>query len=103
MGVRQRVIVTGGSGFLGALVTRLLADLRHEAVVADLVAPPAGVRFIRCDVSDERVVERIKSVSADAVVRLAGVVGTAETFASPQETLRASIRSDGRMSSRRVG
>jgi UDP-glucose 4-epimerase len=81
----MRVIVTGGSGFLGSLVTRVLVSQGHEPLVVDVVAPASDVPFLRSDVADVQIVGKLASLGADAIVHLAGILGTSETFESPQE------------------
>lgn len=51
------VIVSGGARGIGAAIAAHLAGLGWRAIAADReidgVTPPAGVRLVRCDVSDE--------------------------------------------------
>jgi UDP-glucose 4-epimerase len=54
-----RVLVTGGAGFIGSWVTRVLLEEQHEVTVVDNLSKgfralvPAGVRFIEGDLRDE--------------------------------------------------
>lgn len=79
----SRIVVTGGSGRLGAYVVRALADVA-EISVLDLVPPPSGIRHHQVDLLDPPGL--LKALEGcDAVVHLAGRDlsrgGTAEEYA----------------------
>ena len=72
-----RVLVTGGSGFLGTSVVAGLAAAGHDVVSADLrtpAEPTAGVTHVELDVTDEAAVERAFSSDIEVVVHLASIV-----------------------------
>jgi len=73
----MRVLVTGGSGFLGTGVVAGLAAAGHEVTSGDLRVPegPAadGVRHVRLDVTDAAAVSGAVA-GHDVVVHLASVV-----------------------------
>lgn len=76
----RRVLVTGGSGFLGATAVGVLAE--HPLVelvvsgdVRDPVSPPDGVVVERCDVTDAQAVAAVvREHRIDTIVHLAAIV-----------------------------
>lgn len=71
----MKVLVTGGKGFIGAHTVDALHAAGHEAVVFD-AANHQDVRSLR---SIEKATEGM-----DAVIHLAGILGTGELFGMPQ-------------------
>lgn len=78
--MNERVIIFGGSGFIGGHLVRELASRgTREIIVADLV-PPAGIlfkgaRYVQCDVR--------KPISSDLVTGPATVVNLAAVHRTP--------------------
>ena len=87
----ERVLITGGAGFIGRYVARALVARGHEVRVLDSMIEqvhqgrrrpdglPQGVEFIAGDVRDETaVLKALKGV--DAVVHLAAEVGVGQSM-----------------------
>ena len=79
----MRVVITGGSGFIGTNLTRWFADHEPdtEVVVLDTAVPqialPPSARYVYGDIRDVRcLVEAFRG--ADEVYNLAGILGTSE-------------------------
>jgi UDP-glucose 4-epimerase len=74
----MRVLVTGGSGFLGTATVTGLAAAGHEVCSADLRVPEStsdGVEHVRMDVTDAALVgEVINRARPEVVVHLASIV-----------------------------
>jgi nucleoside-diphosphate-sugar epimerase len=87
-GSRRHVLITGGAGYIGSLLTGVLLQRGYAVTVVDdllfggepLLAyfSHPGFRFVKGDVCDHCVLERTKQGAAngyDAVVHLAAIVG----------------------------
>jgi UDP-glucose 4-epimerase len=69
----SRVLVTGGSGFIGTRLVERLAGDGHDVTVLDPVEPDTDVRALAGSVLDMEVTDQAVR-GADAVVHLAGFV-----------------------------
>lgn len=78
----MRVVVTGGHGFIGDHVVSELKGRGFEAEVLD--------RHFGLDVRNIHDVHKTMK-GADGVIHLAGVLGTAELFESPQHAIQVNI------------
>ncbi len=87
----MKVLVTGGSGFIGSYVVRRLIDLAHEPTIFDQRARHRStVDTFLGDVRDQVAVLGAVA-SHDAVIHLAGVLGTQETIAEPLPAVETNI------------
>jgi UDP-glucose 4-epimerase len=81
-----RVLVTGGSGFIGSHVLDVLAAAGHEPVVLDLVPSrhhPAGTYATICGDITDREVTRRAIRGCDAIIHLAAVADVNDVVADP--------------------
>jgi UDP-glucose 4-epimerase len=97
----QRVVVTGGAGFIGSHLVDALADEGHEVTVLDdlsagsaarLAARPqrAGIRLLTGSILDRGLVERAVA-GASTVFHLAAAVGVRRIVADPLGSLRTNL------------
>ena len=82
----MRVLVTGGTGFIGGYVCKLLRERGIEPVTFGVAANPD----ILGDIRDASAVDLAVS-TADGVIHCAGVLGTMETVDDPVPAIETNI------------
>ncbi|WP_280770568.1 SDR family NAD(P)-dependent oxidoreductase [Salipaludibacillus daqingensis] len=97
----NKVLVTGGAGFIGSHVTDLLVEKGHEVVILDNLSsgdkkninPSSLVTFVEGDVRDEKTVSETfrQHATIDAVVHLAAQSKVGPSLESPQNDLDINI------------
>lgn len=84
----MKIFVTGGAGFIGAHVTRLLLNLGHGVVVFDNLstghrdAIDGRSEFIKGDLADQQATEKALS-GCEAVIHLAASIEVSESVKFP--------------------
>lgn len=96
-----RVLVTGGSGFLGGAIARRLAERGDTVVVFDVARSPAiaalvekhrDATFVDGEITEwPHVATAVKTHAPDAIIHCAAVVGVTNSLASPMATFRVNI------------
>jgi UDP-glucose 4-epimerase len=89
----KHVLVTGGNGFIGRYVVEELTKRGYDPQVFDHRSPGAsaeGVRSYFGDIRDSTAVDEAVG-HADAVIHLAGVLGTQETIADPRPAAETNV------------
>jgi UDP-glucose 4-epimerase len=85
----MKFLVTGGAGYIGSVVTRLLLDAGHEVVVVDdlstghAVAVPEQARFVQGRVHD--VAGEVLDPSFDGVLHFAAFIAAGESVQKPEK------------------
>ncbi|MFL5822943.1 MAG: NAD-dependent epimerase/dehydratase family protein [Solirubrobacteraceae bacterium] len=91
----MRVLVTGGSGFIGSHVVDRLRAHGHEPVIYDLRPSPwheaGSVETVLGSITDREALERALH-SCDAVAHLAAVADVNDVHASPEDAERVNAR-----------
>ena len=91
----QRILVTGGAGFIGSVITKQLVDRGDEVVVFDNLsngragAVPTGATLVTGDLSDRAQIDRIfEDRQVDAVIHLAASIEAGESMKVPEKYFR---------------
>ncbi len=88
----MRVLVTGGSGFVGRHVVAALQEAGHEVLVADLNPfPGGGVETLEGDLRDPRIVERALRPGTEAVVHLAALTSVLLSVNDPEAVYATNV------------
>lgn len=88
----RRVLVTGGSGFIGRHVVAQLSRDGAQVRVVDLNPhPDPTVDLIQGDIADPAVAERAFSPGPDAVVHLAAVTSVLRSLEHPRLTFATNV------------
>jgi UDP-glucose 4-epimerase len=87
-----RILVTGGSGFIGRHVVATLATAGADVRVVDLQPhPDPAVEVVQGDIADAEVLERAFAGGFDAVVHLAAVTSVLRSLEYPERTYRTNV------------
>jgi UDP-glucose 4-epimerase len=91
----ERVLVTGGAGYIGSVVTSQLLAKGCDVIVCDNLshgskrAVPAGAKLIVSDTADRAALDRIfKENSIDAVMHFAAFIEAGESMQVPEKYFR---------------
>jgi UDP-glucose 4-epimerase len=83
----MKLLVTGGAGFVGSVVSARLLDEGHDVVVlddlstGDAVAIPAGATFVEGRIQD--VIDDVLTPDFDAVAHFAAFIAAGESVGNP--------------------
>ncbi len=95
-----RILVTGGTGYIGSTVAGLLAAQGHEAVAFDNLSHsrrdhlPAGIQFVEGEVADRAALENLfiaakeQNRPFDGVLHFAALIEAGESMLRPEAFFR---------------
>ncbi len=87
----MRVLVTGGAGFIGRHVVRVLRERGHDVTVADVLAPRDGSPATLGDLCDPTVRDAAVLSGTDAVIHLAAQTSVLGSVARPALVHRTNV------------
>jgi UDP-glucose 4-epimerase len=88
----MRVLVTGGSGFIGRRLVRTLAEAGNEVTVLDRKPfPDTGIATVTGDIRDEPVRARAVQPGTDAIIHLAAVTSVVNSIDDPAGTYETNV------------
>ncbi|HYW00501.1 MAG TPA: SDR family oxidoreductase [Candidatus Acidoferrum sp.] len=90
----MRILVTGGSGYLGSILVPRLTSERHEVDVLDIQPPTSSVRWLNADVNTA---DSGMFRTYDAIVHLAGIVGDAACNKEPTKAVETNYLTTKRL------
>jgi nucleoside-diphosphate-sugar epimerase len=89
----MKILITGGAGYLGSVITKRMLDEGHEVIVLDKLifnqvsllpfTYTSKFKFIYGDVRNEKLLEKLCN-EADVIIPLAAIVGFPACDADPQ-------------------
>jgi UDP-glucose 4-epimerase len=86
----QKILVTGGAGYIGGFMVRLLVEKGYQVVVIDNLSRndkpvfPEGVEFHEGNISDKEVLDEIfKNGKIEGVIHFAGLISMGESMINP--------------------
>ncbi len=88
----QKILVTGGSGFIGSFLVEELVKRGYQVTIFDISEPKftLNVPFIKGDITAREAVERAVE-GKDVVFHYAGMLGTHETVEKAYDAARINI------------
>ncbi len=88
----RRVLVTGGSGFIGRhVVSQLTDDGAHVRVVDLQPHPDPSVDLVQGDIADSEVLAKAFEGGFDSIVHLAAVTSVLKSLEEPERTFRTNV------------
>src|SRR4029079_6244931 len=89
------VLVTGGAGYIGSVITSELLRAGHKAVVYDNLsnvtasAVSAGAEFVACYIADaDKLAGVIRANTVDSVIHCAALIEAGESMKVPERFFR---------------
>jgi UDP-glucose 4-epimerase len=101
MEMKEKILVTGGAGFIGSHLCELLVHNGHSVVAIDNLStgrldnivhllPIPSFQFVRETITNSQVLDRLTS-EADIIIHLAAVVGVKLIVEDPVNTIATNI------------
>ncbi len=89
----MRVLVTGGSGFIGTRLTKRLVQEGYQVIVVDLKEPKVnGVEYHQCDIRDVDSLATAFGFQPESVLHLAAMTSVLNSIKIPQEVFDVNVK-----------
>lgn len=92
----MNILVTGGAGYIGGTVSRLLLAAGHQVTIYDNLchsrreAVPSGARFVQADLADRQKIEAtLRERHFDGVMHFAALIEAGESMKVPELYFRS--------------
>lgn len=87
----MKILLFGGSGFVGGYLEKELMSYNHDVFIADIVKKQKN-NYYNVDItSEEEVIEIIKTLMPDCIVNLAGLSSVEQSWKLPSQTIRINL------------
>jgi len=95
----NKILVTGGFGFIGSYITEELLGNKYEVIVADISNEHAiaGAKYIKCDILSHEDLIKVFEEDFDTIIHLAGFSNLRESINNPSLTLSLNTLSTARI------
>jgi UDP-glucose 4-epimerase len=93
----MRLLVTGGAGYIGSVVSDHLLRAGHEVTILDnlshghLEAVPQGAEFIEGDIKDKALLNNILSKNIDCLLHFAAFIEAGESMHDPDKYIENNV------------
>tara|TARA_B110000116_G_C16696876_1_gene517895 strand:+ start:142 stop:1059 length:918 start_codon:yes stop_codon:yes gene_type:complete len=92
----MKLIITGGSGFIGRNIIRHLALKGHDIILLTHRSKPLGIedikcKILKCDISNFKTLEKISIKGIDALIHLAAQSSGPKSFKDPEMDIKTNI------------
>ena len=86
----MKILVTGGAGYIGSMVSHFLNDIGHDVYIIDNLSTgsmkllPKNIKFYKIDIGlGDKVTKIIKDISPKVIIHLAASVEVEESMLNP--------------------
>lgn len=95
---KEQILITGGSGLVGTFLTKeLLKTKKYQIIVVDKIVPTVtGIRFVKSDFSNKKIMLRLLKES-DYVFHLAAMVGVDNCRLNPKKVTQVNYTDTKRL------
>ncbi len=85
----NKILVTGGFGFIGSYITEELLRNKYEVIVADISDEHAvvGAKYIKCNILSNNDLNEVFNEDFDTIIHLAGFSSLRESVKNPSLTI----------------